>query len=151
MEMAMMKKIIQLAVILFLTASSIFAGGCIKRRILCSTPEERADFFVSRIASSLDLTKEQVDKVNKIKDELLARTKTSSGERETTYKELIEMVKNDKLNRDSVENFINKREAKMKELKPFIIDKIVEFHYILTPEQRNKVAEKLDKFFHYCD
>jgi hypothetical protein len=150
-EQAMLKRIMPVAVIGFLVMSGIIFGGCIRKRIMCSTPEQRAEFAVNRISSSLDLTKEQVEKLNKIKDEILARIKSRPSDREAVHKELIGMVKSDKLDKNMVEDFINKREAKIKELKPFLIDKLVEFHYILTPEQRNRVVEKFDKFYHYCD
>jgi len=147
----MLKRIMPVAVVGFLVLSGIIFGGCIRKRIMCSTPEQRAEFVVKRISSSLDLSKEQVEKLNKIKDELLSRIKSRPNDREAVHKEFIGMVKSDKLDKNMVENFINKREERMKELKPLLIDKIVEFHYILTPEQRNRVVEKFDKFYHYCD
>jgi periplasmic protein CpxP/Spy len=147
----MSKKILPVAVVGLLVVSGIISGGCIRKRIICSTPEQRAEFLVDRISSKLDLTKEQVVKLNKIKDEILARIKTYQSDREIIHKELMEMAKSDKLDRNKLENFINKREARMKDLKPLLIDKIVEFHDMLTPEQKNRIAEKMDKFYHYCD
>jgi periplasmic protein CpxP/Spy len=147
----MLKRVMPVAVVGFLVLSGILFGGCIRKRIICSTPEQRAEFIVNRISSSLDLSKEQAEKLNKIKDEILARIKSRPNDREAFHNELIGLVKSDKLDRNMIENFIGKREERMKELKPFLIDKLVEFHNILTPEQRNRIVEKLDKFYHYCD
>ena len=147
----MLKRVMPVAVVGFLVLSGILLGGCIRKRIICSTPEQRAEFIVNRISSTLDLSKEQVEKLNKIKDEILARIKSRPNDREAFHNELIGLVKSDKLDKNMVENFIGKREERMKELKPFLIDKLVEFHNMLTPEQRNRIVEKLDKFYHYCD
>ena len=147
----MLKRVMPVAVVGFLVLSGILFGGCIRKRIMCSTPEQRAEFIVDRISSSLDLSKEQVGKLNKIKEEILARIKSRPNDREAFHNELIGLVKSDKLDRNMIENFIGKREERMKELKPFLLDKLVEFHSILTPEQRNRIVEKLDKFYHYCD
>jgi len=147
----MIRKLIPIAAIGCFIVSGILITGCARKRFICSTPEERAEFIVDRITHSLDLDKGQAEKLNKIKDEILARTKIYRDDREATRKELLDMAKSEKLDRVTVDNFISKREARMKEFKPFLIDKIVEFHNILTPEQRNRIAEKIDKFYHYCD
>ncbi len=147
----MLKRILPVAVIGTLVVSSIFVGGCIAKRIICKTPEKRAESIVKKLTKKLDLTKEQVDKVNQIKDEILERTKKYKDEREAMHNELLDLMKSDKLDRAKLESFVNKYEARMKELKPFFLDKIIEFHNILTPEQRNKIIEKVNKFYHYCD
>ena len=36
-------------------------------------------------------------------------------------------------------------ENKINEMKPYFIDKFAEFHEILTPEQRNELADKMEK------
>ncbi len=147
----MLKKILPVSIVSLMVIAAIISTGCLKKRILCSTPEQRGQFMVDRISSKLDLTKEQVVKLNKIKDEIVARIKTYQSDREAVQKEMIELIKSDKLDRNKLENFINKGEAKMKDMKPLIIEKIAEFHDMLTPEQRAKIVEKMDKFYHYCD
>ena len=146
----MLKRILPLAAITALIISGILLTGCGPRRFFCATPEERAAMIVKEIACDLKLTKEQVEKVNTIKDEILVRTKGLRDEREAVHKEWMDLVNSDRLDKNRLTDFINKREEKIRALKPFFIDKIVEFHNILTPEQRIKLAEKLEKFHNWC-
>ena len=41
---------------------------------------------------------------------------------------------------------MEKRHENMEERYDFFVDKFIEFHAILTPEQRKKLAEKIRKF-----
>jgi Spy/CpxP family protein refolding chaperone len=146
----MSKRIIPIAAITVLIISGTILAGCGPQRFFCATPEERAAMIVKRIACDLKLTKEQVEKVNKIKDEILLRTKGLRDERETVHKEWMDLVRSDRLDKNRLTDFINKREEKIRALKPFFIDKMVEFHDLLTPEQRVKAAEKMEKFHNWC-
>jgi Spy/CpxP family protein refolding chaperone len=143
----MSKRIMPIAA---LVISGIILTGCGPQRFFCATPEERAEMIVKKIAGDLRLPKEQVEKVNKIKDEILARTKHLRDEREAVRKEWTDLVKSDRLDRNRLTDFINAREEKIRALKPFFIDKMVEFHDILTPEQRAKAAEKMERFHNWC-
>ncbi|OHD69286.1 MAG: hypothetical protein A2W19_15930 [Spirochaetes bacterium RBG_16_49_21] len=129
----------------------MLAAGCAKKHFLCKTPEKRAEFIVKKLTRTLDLTEEQVEKLNKIKDEILAATKNIRNERKAFRNEALVLVKSEKLDRNAFNNLISRREQAWNELKPLIIDKLIEFHSMLTPEQKNKLAEKMEKFHHYCD
>ncbi len=134
-----------------IAAIGIFSGGCARQRFACKSPEKRAEFIVKKLTNNLDLTKEQVEKLNKIKDEILARTKDFKNERKASYNEALALIKSEKLDKSSLTSLIGKREQKWNELKPFLVEKFIEFHGMLTPEQKNKLAEKMEKFHHYCD
>jgi len=146
----MLKRIVPIAAVAALIIAGALVVSCGPRHYFCATPEERADMIVKMITGDLTLTKEQVEKVNKIKDEILARTKGLREDREAVHKEWIDLVKSDKLDRNRLASLINTRFDKYMALKPFFIDKMAEFHGILTPEQRVKVAEKMEKFHNWC-
>jgi len=147
----MLKKTFLFTVIGLMAASGFLAGGCLKQRILCSTAEQRADFIVARLSSTFDLSEAQLAKVNRIKHEFLERIQGFRSDRESTYGDLMKMARSEKLDKREVDAFITRREAIMKEIRPFLIDKIVEFHNMLTPAQKNILAEKIEKLYHYCD
>lgn len=146
----MSKRSIAFTALLFLVISGIVLAGCGPRRFFCATPEDRAAMIVKKMTSDLDLTKEQVEKVNRIKDEILAKTKSIRDEREAVHAQVKALVTSATLDRNTVGRFLTGREEKFKALKPFFVDKIVEFHALLTPEQRIKVAEKMEKFHNWC-
>ena len=82
----MTKKLVLVAVIAVLaTAGIIFGAQALRyhyrQRNFGGQPEKRAEFFVKKLTKRLDLTREQQDKVNKIKDEILARTKNLREDR----------------------------------------------------------------------
>jgi periplasmic protein CpxP/Spy len=146
----MSKKLIPIAVIAVLAITGALVFGCGPHRFFCAPPEKKAEYIVKKLTRDLDLTKDQVVKVNKIKEEILERTKVLRNDRDAVHRDVVAMVKSDKLERNTVNNFISKREDKILALKPFIVDKLVEFHDILTPQQRIKLAEKMEKFHKWC-
>ena len=106
--------------------------------------------MVKKITNDLKLSTEQVEKVNRIKDEILAKTKNIRDERESVHKEMKALVQSGTLDRTMVNRFIAGREDKFRALKPFFVDKIVELHALLTPEQRTRLVEKMEKFHNWC-
>lgn len=146
----MSKRIIPAILIAAVAVSGVLLFSCGPRRFFCATPEKRAEMIVKKMTSDLKLTKEQEEKVRKIKDEILARTKDLRDRRETVRGEFLAMVKSDRLDRNRVTAFVARREESFRNLRPFIIDKMVEFHGILTPEQRSALAAKIEKFHNWC-
>lgn len=124
-------------------AIGIAATGC--DRPCRPSPEKKADWMAKKIASKLDLNDAQKAKLSRIKEEVLARMKNESAGREKTGREAIALVKSDRLDAAAVNRIFDEREAAMKRLKPFIVEKIVEFHAMLTPEQRAKLADYMEK------
>ena len=150
----MTKKLVLVAVIAVLaTAGVIFGAQALRYHYRQSyfrgQPEKRAEYAVKRLTRRLDLTGEQQDKLNKIKDEILARTKNLREDRTVLREEAAALFKSEKLTKEKVNAFIDKRKSKIEELRPFIVDKIIEFHNILTPEQRAKFAEKFEKWWYH--
>jgi len=109
------------------------------------SPEKRADWVVKKVSSKLDLNTDQKAKLNKIKEEVLAKMKEESANREKVGREALTLVKSDKVDAAAVNKLFDEREAAMKRLKPFFVEKIVEFHGMLTPEQRAKLADYMEK------
>jgi len=123
-------------------AAVLVATGCGSYR---PRPEKRADWAVKKISSKLDLTKEPKAKLEGIKVEVLAKFKEERATHIKMRTEAIALVKSDKLDEAAVNRIIDTREAAMKRLRPFIVDKIVEFHDMLTPEQRAKLASLMEE------
>lgn len=110
------------------------------------SPEKKAEKIVERISSKLDLNDEQKEKLNKIKDEVVAKIKENRKNRGKFSEEFAEDIKSDKLNRDKMLQFLNQRAEKRYSMHGFMVDKFIEFHSILTPEQREKMSEKIKEF-----
>jgi periplasmic protein CpxP/Spy len=115
----------------------------------CS-PEKAAGFAVKRISSKLDLNDAQRAKLEAIKDEALVKFKEAHGDRDAAHQQAIDLVKKDRLNGADIDKLFTEREEQMKKLKPFVIEKLVEFHAMLTPAQRVKLAELMKEHHGRC-
>jgi periplasmic protein CpxP/Spy len=125
--------------------SGLFFSGCSRMHFCHQSPEKRADYFVKMITKELDLNDEQKAKLNKIKNEVLAKFKEAKAENADAHSKAIALIRQEKLDAATLDKFISEKEDKFKKIKPFVIEKIIEFHSMLTPEQRVKLAEKMEK------
>lgn len=145
----MSKTIIALITIGGVLVTALAFGSC--RRNHCRvSPEKKVDYAAKRIASELDLTDAQKTRLDLMKAEIVAKMKEHRKDRAEQHKKIIDLVISDELDRGNLEKIADQKHAKMQELRPFVIDKIIEFHKMLTPEQRQKLAEKIDKFHSEC-
>jgi Spy/CpxP family protein refolding chaperone len=63
--------------------------------------------------------------------------------RENKMEEFADEFRKDNIDRNKLLELGQKKEQEMKEMKEFMLDKIIEFHSILTPEQRNKAVDEM--------
>jgi Spy/CpxP family protein refolding chaperone len=95
----------------------------------------------------LDFDKAQDVKLDSLKKDVLSKMKEEKQNRAATHKEAIELVKKDSLDRPTALKFIDKHIERLNSNKTFIADKIVEFHSILTSDQKKKIAEHMEDRF----
>jgi Spy/CpxP family protein refolding chaperone len=132
--------------VLALTAGAFLLSGCHGRH--CgwgSSPEKKADRIAKHIAKELDLTAEQRIKLDKIKADILARkgefTAVHAGLRET----LLGQIRAAAVDTSKLNAGLDDREAKIKELRGFMVAEFAEFHAMLDSAQREKLASKLER------
>lgn len=110
------------------------------------TAEERAETITKRIIKELDLTGAQIATLTKIKEEMLTRHNADKAERDAQFKALTELVRSPAIDRVKIGE-LKKRHAAMRDgAEELFLDKVVELHKVLTPEQRTKAADGLLKF-----
>ncbi len=143
------KKIV-LGSIVSLAAVSIALAGCARSRFSRMTVEMKADCIAGRIASELDLTAAQTAALNGIKAEVVAKIRQEGPEREALMQKALELLKGENLSASSVKELLEKRDARMRSIEPFLAEKIAAFHRILTPEQRRMAAEKISMRMARC-
>jgi protein CpxP len=110
-------------------------------------PHKMADHVVKMMRDKLDLTVDQTAKVqvlaNEVADTVQARrAKHSEG---GEHGEFIKQLRSNTVDTAALSQDMLKREAKFQEMHGFIIQKFAELHAILTPEQRGKLADFLEK------
>ncbi len=146
----MFKKIFIIFAAVIVIGGVLFAAGC-GRRYSCGTPEQKAQWMVDKIKNKLDLSAEQVTEVSKIKDEILAKRDDFRTLREGFYETMLNEVRSDKFDANKVNQLFTANEAKFKELRGFMISELAKFHAVLTPEQREKIAKKMEERHKECN
>jgi periplasmic protein CpxP/Spy len=146
-----MKKaaVITLATILTL-GTVIGIGYAFGSRFCKMTPAQKADRVAAMITRDLDLTADQKVKFDAMKAEVVDRITRLHADKAKIHGEVLALVKSDQVSEKDITRLIEQREAKWQELKPFLVDTLVDFHRMLTPEQRNKLAEKMESFHNRC-
>lgn len=129
-------------IIFLLTAllALVVAGCCYHR-----TPEQRAERVVQHLVSTLKLDANQTTKLEKMKEEYLARRPEMVKMREESMKDLREMMLSPQIDQAKLDARTEKIQAHTSELIRFASSKFAELHDILTPEQRVKLVEEMEK------
>jgi Spy/CpxP family protein refolding chaperone len=139
-------RIVRLMPILGLLAIFILFSGCSGWR---GQPIERkATKIANRISKKLDLTESQKAELNQIKDDIVGKVKSKENvaQREELRTAFFAMFKGDSLTKEKLMDLYQKREAEQKGMREFLMDKMVQFHNMLTPEQRTKFVEWMEKY-----
>jgi len=143
------KPLFLIGLVLIIIASILFVFSCGRRyhhRGHWMSTEKKAEWFVNRISKELDLHENQKTKLEQIKDELLAKKLEFKGTKAEIQDEIMSQIRNDSVDQEQLNEFFEDNETKLKDMRSFLVAKFAEFHSILTPEQKDKLAEKLEKF-----
>ncbi len=146
MKKMQLNRILRLMPILGLLVIFVFSGGCSSWR---SQPIERkATKIVNKISRKLDLTESQKAELNQIKGEIVGKIKSKENveKRKELRLAFFEMFKGDSLTNDKLMALNQKRETEQREMRELLMDKLVQFHKLLTPEQRIMFVELMEKY-----
>ena len=110
-----------------------------------TSPEKRVEWVKKHISDELNLDAAQNEKLDAIAADLLDRREKMAPEREKGRLELAELVRADKLDRADLEQLVDNKRAHIEEMIDVVMDHAVDFHQMLTPEQRTLLAEKIEK------
>lgn len=145
MEQTSSKKILRRAVIVIAALASVAAAtNC--RPWKHKSPEERAEWMAKRITKELDLNDAQKQVLNKIKDEIVAKHKAEKGNHELQFKEMTGLLRADTIDTTKLTALRKRHQAQRESMEALFVEKALELHKVLTPEQRNKAADLLEKY-----
>lgn len=124
-----------------LVVAAWFVSACQPHR----TPEQRADWMVSKIAKELDLDEPQKTKLEAVKDAFLAARAQMRKEHDALFGEALALVQGTTLDQGKVIQLLDRHQALQRQAAPVVVAKLAEFHASLTAEQRTKAAEHLKR------
>ena len=107
------------------------------------------DFMLHRMFKEWKWTEDQKEKVNKIRDEIKSKIEALKGDKkdkEAVRSEIIKQIKQNQIDKTGIINIIKAKKAKKSEMENFMIEKLIKFHSILTPQQREELAKRIAKF-----
>jgi len=102
--------------------------------------------MIKKIAKELKLNEQQKVELDRIKDEIMAKKAEFKIEHQEIKNAVLSQVKRDTVDQAALNSLFGDKELEFKEMRAFLIDKFAEFHNILTPEQRLKLAKRMEKF-----
>jgi Spy/CpxP family protein refolding chaperone len=108
---------------------------------------------VDRMADDLDLTSTQVETLKKLEKEIREKQLEMRKERrhrDVVKETIVEMIKKDSLSKEEIVGFMEEMHSMGEELRKetdsFVAERLAKMHAILTEEQREKLAKKLEEF-----
>ncbi|MBF0352192.1 MAG: Spy/CpxP family protein refolding chaperone [SAR324 cluster bacterium] len=125
--------------LLWLLIGTIGLAGCRK------TPEKRAEWVVDHIADELELTEEQSGHLNQIKTEFLEKRTQWTSVHKNVMDLAVEQMKAETVEQEKWDQLVGNTQQKTGDAIEFFRQKYVEFYQMLTPEQRMKAAELMEK------
>lgn len=110
------------------------------------TPK-KVEWIAGKIKSKLDLDESQKAKLDEITNEIIARfPKDPRAKRKEMAAYLADQVRQERIDAAAVKAKLAERKKEMESHFDFMVEKVLEFHAILKPEQKEKLAGYLDKW-----
>jgi Spy/CpxP family protein refolding chaperone len=108
---------------------------------------------IERMAKELNLSEGQIEELKKIENEMSEKRslmRQERKERENIKIKIVDLIRKDSLSREEVLSFMNelhslKEEERMK-MDSLIAERLARVHSVLTEEQREKLAQKIEEF-----
>jgi len=100
--------------------------------------------MLDKISNDLNLSADQKTQVQAIKDEIKQKMQSRKKDHQNGMSDFEEAFKQDKLDKETLKSIEQKHESDRQEMKEFMMDELVKFHDILTPDQRSQVVQKME-------
>ena len=136
-----------IGIIASVTAVVVALVGCGHQKFWSheDSSEARAEWVIKRVSDRLDLTPQQQEELNRISKAVMDRHKEIHASRENSRQKLLAMVRSDAIDRAELDRLVEEKKSLIEEVLPFFMDRALEFHAMLTPGQREKLATEMEK------
>jgi Spy/CpxP family protein refolding chaperone len=101
------------------------------------------DFAVNEKLDEIQATPAQRQKVQELKDRLVARGKAIHDEKADTHEQLLALLAQDDLDEAKLRSLVKERTEAITRFADTVADSVIELHQTLTPEQRQKLIADL--------
>ncbi len=108
---------------------------------------------IDKMAEDLDLSAEQVEALKEMEKEIMEKQfgmRRDKEPRDVVKEKIVEMIRKDSLSKEEIIGFMEEVHSMGEELRretdSFVAERLAKMHSILTQEQREKLAKKLEEF-----
>ena len=101
---------------------------------------------IDRITEKLDLNETQKARLQGVQDSLGEVREAMSQARVQTFNEVLDLISSETLDQSQVHGIVKRHQSIVEDFTPIVIEKIANFHAALTPEQKSRAAEFLEKW-----
>ena len=109
-----------------------------------ATPREKLDRVVDYLTDDLDLTPDQTEILDRLKDDVAAQiVKAKSAKEQARYQVMAE-IKSNAIDQEKVMAAIDGVRSEIDVVIKLVVARVAEFHSTLTPEQRDELVDKLE-------
>ena len=97
---------------------------------------------VAALEKTVQANPQQVAQIEQSKNNILNALKAKKGTRQQTHQQMMQLLTSDKLNPDDLYAIANQRAQDIQDLAKVIVPEIVKVHDVLSPAQRQILAQK---------
>lgn len=109
-------------------------------------PEQKAQKITKRIGKKLELTPEQKEKLEKVKNKMLAVLNQKKSTKEDFNKDVKKLLIQSKMSEGEIKSLLDKRRNSIDQALPEVLPEIIDFHAALNDEQKEKLVFFVEKF-----
>ncbi len=105
--------------------------------------ENRSVRMVEHLTEELELDSVQVSTLNQIKDEILVKQKELKVDRQQIFEMMLSEIGKETFDVSKFQVLVDNHASKIKLETGFFVNKLIEFHQMLSPVQRETAGEKM--------
>ncbi|HET7853625.1 MAG TPA: periplasmic heavy metal sensor [Candidatus Methylomirabilis sp.] len=112
------------------------------------SPEKKAEWMKSKIARHLELNDEQKTKLDAVTDEILRVRSKIRHQGAALFDEVLAQIRGEHMDEDMLLQRFEEQQIALAEAAQRVLAQVADLHATLSPEQKNKILEGLERFHH---
>jgi periplasmic protein CpxP/Spy len=116
----------------------------------CFSPERKAKFVVKKVTKELKLNDQQKAELESMISDIHGKMETLHNGKGAAVNTLTDEIKKDTMDQTVLNTLFDDHVKTFNEVRVYATERFIKFHQLLTPEQRQKLAEKIQEFHKEC-
>jgi Spy/CpxP family protein refolding chaperone len=125
----------------------LFASSCTRMRFVRGDREERVDIIAGKMAREYDLDDDQEAVLTEVLNNIYLEILDNKQESQEKHELYLREIRSSNFNSEAILEYEKENEAIQYQNKEYMLEQFKRFHAVLTPEQREQLALKLEQTF----